>query len=98
MAIQELIGTFTTVSVSPAKAFSGGFNLTIWGTFTGTVGLQRSFDEGATWHNVARDVYGNATAFSAPVSIGVFEPENGVRYRLNCTAYSSGTIGYRLSQ
>ena len=26
------------------------------------------------------------------------EPERGVLYRFNCTAYTSGTINYRMSQ
>ena len=33
-----------------------------------------------------------------PVSVTFGEPEKNVLYRLNCIAYTSGTINYRFSQ
>ena len=32
-----------------------------------------------------------------PVNLSFGEPERGVLYRLNCTAYTSGNIYYRIS-
>ena len=67
-------------------------------TWTGTVQIERSFDGGSTWI-VANVGGGGALAqFGAgPVSVAFGEPEKGVLYRLNCIAYTSGTINYRLS-
>jgi hypothetical protein len=74
------------------------FNISIWGTFTGTIDLERSFDDGSTWLKCSRDSAGTSASFTAAASVVVEEPEAGVLYRLNCTAYTSGTINYRLSQ
>ena len=35
---------------------------------------------------------------AGPINISFGEPERMVLYRLNCIAYSSGTINYRMSQ
>ena len=74
------------------------FNLSLWGTFSGTVQVERSFDRGASWLACSRDGAGTPASYSAPVSLVMEEPEAGVLYRLNCTALSSGTVNYRLSQ
>lgn len=74
------------------------FNLSLWGTFSGTVQVERSFDRGASWLACSRDGAGTPAAYSAPVSLVMEEPEAGVLYRLNCTALTSGTVNYRLSQ
>ena len=74
-----------------------GLNVSVWGTFVGTVALQRSFDSGVTW--LPLTAAGVATAsYTAPASEQVNEPEAGVEYRFACTAYTSGTINYRISQ
>jgi|HubBroStandDraft_4_1064222.scaffolds.fasta_scaffold00045_19 hypothetical protein len=76
-------------------------------TFTGpainysaTVQLERSFDGGATW--ICCNVGGSGQlaqwATGTPVNITFGEPEKNVLYRLNCIAYTSGTINYRISQ
>lgn len=67
--------------------------------YVGTVQLERSFDGGQTW--IVCGVGGQGAlaqwATGTPVSCVVGEAEAGVAYRLNCTAYTSGTINYRLS-
>lgn len=75
---------------------SAPFNMSLWGTFVGTVQLERSFDSGVTWLPIT--ALGTSITFTAPASEVFAEPEVNVRYRLNCTAYTSGTINYRLSQ
>ena len=69
-------------------------------TYSGTVQIERSFDGGQTWivHNTT--VWGTVASFNAgtPVSITVGEPERMSLWRVNCIAYSSGTINYRFSQ
>ena len=69
-------------------------------TYSGTVQIERSFDGGQTWivHNTT--VWGTVASFNAgtPVSITVGEPERMSLWRVNCIAYTSGTINYRVSQ
>lgn len=98
-----IAGTFTatgqSASFAPAvdaRGTNGGaFNVTLSGTFVGTVKLQRSFDNGTTWHDLT--AAGTAiAAFTTAVSEVWVEPEAGVNFRLNCTAYTSGTVTYRL--
>lgn len=92
-------GTFTATGqsatfVAPA-ALKEKFNVSLSGTFSATVVLQRSFDNGSTWITVSKPDLTDAS-FTAGASFSVEEPEAGVRYRLNCTAYTSGTVTYRL--
>jgi hypothetical protein len=98
MPSNQISGSFTATGDGPSASFYQDYNITISGTFVGTVALQRSFDGGLTWNNVARDTYGTIATFNAPISLIAFEPENGVSYRLSCTAYTSGTLNWRLSQ
>lgn len=96
---RKVSGTFGVVSaVSPSVKLGGKFNLTLSGTFSATVVLKRSFDDGTSWFPVATDSIGTATAYTAPCSVVGEEPEEGVSYRLECTVYASGTVTYRLSQ
>ena len=93
----EATGQSGDNAAGDAPEFQGEFNLTISGTFVATVRLERSFDGGSTWHPCTRSD-GGARQWTAPISIVVREPEDGVEYRLNCTAFTSGTVDYRLSQ
>lgn len=97
-AVEVLSGSFSAIGISAGKALWGDFNIVLWGTFVGTVTVERSFDGGTTFVPVARDTSGTAASFTAPTSLSISEPEKGVLYRLNCTAYTSGTASYRLSQ
>lgn len=67
--------------------------------YSGSVQLERSFDGGSTWIVCGVGGQGAQAVFSAgtPISVVAGEPERGVLYRLNCTAYTSGTINYRMS-
>lgn len=68
------------------------FNFTLWGTFVGSVQLERTFD-GVVWHPIT--VLGTPLVFTAPCSEQLEEIDAGVRYRINCTSLSSGTVNYR---
>lgn len=86
-------GQSNSVTISPIRPF----NVSIWGTFVGSVQLKRSFDGGTTWLPITAagtQLY----AWTAPASEVAEEPEANVSYRLECTAYTSGTINYRISQ
>lgn len=99
MADGVVTGTFAATGQSSAICFGpdgNGGNVSIFGTFSATLALQRSFDGGTTWINVT-DAYGTALPYTAPATFRVDEPERGVIYRLNCSAYTSGTVSYRLS-
>lgn len=68
---------------------SGYFNLSLSGSWAGTVKLERSFDNGSTWLIV--------DSFTANIETTGYEPE-GATYRLRCSAYTSGVITGRLGQ
>jgi hypothetical protein len=72
------------------------FNVHIYGTFVGTVVLLRSFD-GTNYVPVLRYCSSTAVSYTTPSSEVLPEPEGGAIYRLSCTAYTSGTVNYRLS-
>lgn len=76
-------------------AINGKRNLTLFGTWTGAVSLERSFDGGTNWHNCTLPS-GVANSFTGNVSIVFDEPEPGVLYALN-PAVLTGTLSYRLS-
>lgn len=69
-----------------------GFNVSLSGTFSATVGLYRQLpgDLTSTWRLV--------TSYSSPIESAIMDYENGVQYRLTSTAYVSGTASGRLGQ
>lgn len=71
-------------------------NLSVYGTFSGTWSLQRSFDNGTTWNDTTKND-GTANSFTAAVENRFDEYESGVLYRISCSSYTSGTIYYRMS-
>lgn len=97
----SVTGTFAATGQSAAfqptirdRAW-GQFNLELRGTFVATIALERTFD-GTNW--VAVTALGNAISWTAPMTETWEENERGAQYRWNCTAYTSGTVTYRLSQ
>jgi hypothetical protein len=65
------------------------------------VQLERSFDGGATFiaGNIGAGALAQFTgAAVTPVDLTFGEPEKNVLYRLNCLAWTSGTINFRISQ
>jgi len=66
------------------------FDVSVKGTFTGTVSLQRSFDGGNTW--------GTMTAYTAPAEASFGPAASDAQVRLSMTAYTSGAasalVGY----
>lgn len=67
--------------------------------YSGTVQIERSFDGGATWLVCNIGGAGTLASYNAgtPVSLAFGEPERQVLYRVNCVAFSSGRINYRIS-
>ena len=91
-------GAFSGTGAGAGVALCGPFNLSVWGTFVATVVVERSFDGGTTWLPLSLDTYGTTVSLTAPCSLIVSEPETGVLYRLRCSAFTSGTASWRLSQ
>lgn len=95
-------GSFTGTGTSTGIGFLGKANVSLGGTSpVGTVKLERSFDGGTTYIDVSQDAAGTPASYalnSTEVSFVVEEIERGALWRFNCTAYTSGTITYRLSQ
>ncbi len=92
-------GTFTGTGTSALFTAIPGF--AVWvklsGTFAGTVQVERC-STGLAASAQVLTVAGSAWAvFTAPVQEAVSsEDASGVAYRLNCTAYTSGTIAYQI--
>lgn len=95
-------GQSQSIGLAPFYAHSNDgltyYNLTISGTFSASIKVERSFDDGQTWHALTDDMAGTQVVFTTPVSTMLREPEPTVKYRLNCTSYTSGTADYRLSR
>lgn len=76
---------------TPWRTVRKGAIFTLSGTFTGTMTLQRRGVDGVT--NTVTDNTGTAITFTKPgtYSITPYVPGD---YSMNCSAYTSGTIGY----
>jgi hypothetical protein len=72
------------------------FSFSLRGTFVATVQLERSLDGGTNW--LPMTALGTAIPFSAACTENFEEADRNAIYRANCTAYTSGTVNYRLSQ
>lgn len=84
-----LSGSFTATGLSDPISITGPFSLSL--SFgVGTVALERFDSANDQW--VTESTYTDSTAKAGD------EPEHGIKYRLNCSAYTSGTIYYRLAQ
>lgn len=90
-------GTFTAPGTGEPARLYRRFNLTLWGTFTGTFTLERRFRDDETWHRCA-DATGAENLITAPGSFVFNEPETGVFYRLTCLSLDAGEAYWRLSQ
>ena len=81
--------SFAATGRSEKLAIKGSASLSISGVFVATVRLERSFDQGVTWHVVA--------SFTAPFQ-GTINGAGGddTLYSLNVSAYTSGTVVTRV--
>jgi len=93
MSVAKVVdGSFTgTAESDPIILDSlGGANLSISGTWVGTVILKRSFDNGVTFTAVSGESY------TTNQDLVIDDAEKDVQYMLECTAYTSGTAVYHL--
>lgn len=89
-AVSALTATGQSAALTPIAGRP--FNVTISGTFSATAQIERSFN-GTTWFAVLTD----ALRQTLPPSFSLTETEVGVQYRVNVTAFTSGTVNIRLS-
>lgn len=97
MSANAVIGTFTGTGPSAAITLRGGFNTALWGVFVGTMVLEQSYDQGANWLPVSIDGTGTANSYTGPHNIAWVQPERDVQTRFRCSAFTSGTVNYRIS-
>lgn len=70
--------------------------------FAGTLVIDRSFDNGATWYQVC--LPNTTTLLSLTLSgaintsFNLFEPEDDVLYRARVSAYTSGSLDVRIGR
>lgn len=88
-------GNAITVSGADSAAIFTGAGI----TYSGTINIERSFDGGSTFLLCNVGGSGQFAQYTAgtPISLSFGDPERNVAYRLNCTAYTSGTCAYRFS-
>jgi len=98
MAAAKATGTFGgTANGNVANVDRGPIALDIWNVFVGTVVLERSIDAGVTWIPVNYNYSATPISFTAPAS-AMIENVESCQYRWRCSAYTSGTISYRIGQ
>ncbi|MCP5364277.1 MAG: hypothetical protein H6905_03430 [Hyphomicrobiales bacterium] len=90
MTVAIVTGEFKTLEASAPVSLYQKYNMSISGSFSAEVQLERSFDKGLTWHVLE-------TVTAPRQHIGE-EPETGILYRVRCSRYSDGPVHYRLSQ
>lgn len=84
--------TFTSALAPAAKGRSGFLNISISGTWVGTVTLQRRFTSSGTYFDVK--------TWTANTEKAIVDPESQVQYRIGIKTgeYTSGTADVRLSR
>ena len=93
-----LTGQFTGTGTSDSFALHGKANILIEDG-AGTVHIEKSFDDGNNYYVTSKNSDGDAASYAASVGNVAFhgiveEIGQNILYRLNCTAYTSGTIKY----
>lgn len=93
--LEEIINTSNRISESVRVV--GNFNVTITGTFNGSIALQRSLDNGATWQALTGG--GSEIAvFTSAANESYYEPEPQALYRFNFIVFVSGSATVRLGK
>lgn len=85
-----------TDSIAPTEHFQspkiGHLTVSISGTFTATVTLQRSFDGGTTWKDVS--------AYTAATEVSISDKTSDILYRIGVATgdFTSGTVNLILAK
>lgn len=91
-------GTFTGTGSSATLEVQDGrtFDLTTENTWNGSIKLERSFDDGSTWLTASK-LFALNTITDGALQYTDAETIANAKYRVTCTVYNTGTIGYTLS-
>ncbi len=89
----DVAGTTQASSGTSGVSLGGVFVMTLSGTWSGTLTVQRSSDGGTTWVDVT-DNNGTAKAFTTNGTYMNEEPVREVKYRVGFKSgnYTSGTV------
>ena len=82
------VGTNFKPTTKIGQSLSTDYNISIAGTFVATLELQKSYDGGTTFNAVKE--------YTSIIEELGTEPESGVVYRFECTAFTSGQADTRL--
>jgi len=98
-------GTFGgTDSGTGVQVGPGSFMFMLSGTFVGTVVAEVSFDGGTTWIPLTLPWTATAVSLTAPLALVLYlaadvcDGKVPVQVRARCSAYTSGTITWRIAQ
>lgn len=99
MAIKATASLGALNAVTPVFTSDGGpFYFSVRGTFVGTLTLQASNDGGTNWYTVRNDANASITMTNAGYGRQVvWDMEVGVQYRVQMTAWTSGSAVVALS-
>lgn len=86
----SISGSFTADGSSATVTTKGSWQFVTHGTWTATMKIQRSFDNGTTWLDI-RSFVGKD---DRNVDVTGEENEEDVLYRITCTGFASGTATY----
>ncbi len=91
-------GTFETTGSSSTLEVQAGriFDLTTENIWNGTIKLERSYDSGSTWRDASK-VFNINTINDGNIHYVDQETIANALYRVTCTVYGTGTIGFTLT-
>lgn len=96
-AMLLLTGSISGAVPSAAIEVAGLFNLVLTGVWTGTVGVQLSYDGGTSWVPLPVAPDGTPLAIAQPTTLPIRVIESGTLLRL-APALSAGTAAWRISR
>jgi hypothetical protein len=91
-------GTFTATGTSAEIKLLDNYSFSLSGTWAGTVELQRYDTENTEWVTISAPTTSGLASFTANIALNGEEVNARTPYRVNCTAFTSGTIKYNLRQ
>lgn len=91
-------GTFTGTGSSDHLVINGGAQFQLSGFGTATVKPEASLDNGTTWGDITLPDGTTAATYTASRGCVPLFFQTPTAVRLTCSAYTSGTIAYRLQR
>lgn len=91
----NVTGTFTATGTSSTMSVALGQTIDFFthGAWTATVALEVSYDNGNTWEGIYQVAYRS----DGNIELHHIEEIDDALYRINCSAYTSGTVKYNMA-